>query len=177
MKKIDGQEPVQKKTADRCRPIQIVELDAHQVGDFIDDLSVASWRRSLDLMCAGRRVDECRASKRKSAAIRLSKADKEALARRIKDSAQKMVRGQGILETISGGQVLSLDTQTISIVHTTPFSGFPGAPANYGIDIWVAGRKVFSVWWEPFQVVAFHYGEWMNIFVSGSYRQPPGPDA
>ena len=154
-------------------PFQIVELDAHQVGD---NLSVASLRRAFDLARAGRRVEDYRASKKKSSNIRLSRADKEALARRIKDSAQTMVRGQGILEAISGGQVLSLDTQTISIVHTTPFSGFPGAPANYGIDIWYAGRKVFSVWWEPFQVVTFHYGEWMNMFVPGSY-QSPGPDA
>ena len=150
---------------------------------FIDDLSAASLRRVRDLTRAGKRievdsplrprlkgVEESKWSKRKPSPLRLSKKDKENLAKRIKDSALEMIRAQGAIETVSGGKVISLDTPAFSIAHTTPFSGFRGVRAPYGLDIWHERLKVFSVWWEPFEIVAFRYGDWMNVFVPGSFE-------
>jgi hypothetical protein len=36
-------------------------------------------------------------------------------------------------------------------------------PGEYGVDIWADGAgKVFSAWWEPFEIVVLKDGDWVR---------------
>lgn len=61
-----------------------------------------------------------------------------------------------------GGKPSAATFGTLDILYTSPRTKAPGAPGNYGLDIWVVGggnsRKVFSVWWDPIDLVTLKKG-------------------
>ena len=64
------------------------------------------------------------------------------------------------------GIALSLEYEGFNFIYSTPFSKletFPEYALNYGLDVWVKGEgKVLSVWWEPFDLVCFKHGDWID---------------
>lgn len=103
--------------------------------------------------------------------MRLKRADKEALAKKILSAVLVLLQQHGHNEKDCGGHgmVRRLNMGAIRMLHTNPSSRHLGMPAPNGLDIWFHD-KVFSVWWHPFKIVCFKYGEWMNELVSGSFE-------
>lgn len=101
--------------------------------------------------------------------MRLRRIQKLALAQAISQAALVMLNKHGQTEIICGGKCLTYEAGRIKMIHTTPFTNLYGTPAPYGLDIWFDGKKVFSFWWDPEDIVCFKYGPWMNSFVPGSY--------
>jgi hypothetical protein len=104
--------------------------------------------------------------------MRLKRTENEALARQIIAVSLNLLDERGYTEDEFGGQglVRCLDMEDIKMIHTNPFSKLIGMPAPNGLDIWWK-RKVFSVWWDPFEIINFKYGEWMNELVPGSFKK------
>lgn len=54
----------------------------------------------------------------------------------------------------------------LEMLYTSPFTKARGTPGSYGLDIWAASghtkRKVFSVWWDPIDLVTFKKGPWVD---------------
>jgi hypothetical protein len=71
------------------------------------------------------------------------------------------------------GESTIVRTELFQIIYSTPASLASGAPAPYGIDIWEIGPgKVFSVYWDPIQLIRLDYGAWINEFDPGSFVEP-----
>jgi len=102
---------------------------------------------------------------------RLSFDEKIAIAQRITATAVALVIRDGTLGRFdqTGGTHRSFTHGRFRMIYTTPESLCIGSPAPYGLDIWDQTGKVFSTWWEPFEVVAFKRGDWVYELV------PDGP--
>lgn len=102
--------------------------------------------------------------------MRLRKEEKLELAKGIRDSAILLLNKFGTTEIVSGHSTLAYTEDGLHIIYTTPFTKWLGAPAPYGLDIWIEGRKVFNFVWNPPDIICFKYGPWMNRFAPGSYQ-------
>ena len=52
--------------------------------------------------------------------------------------------------------------KSLTILYSTPFNKLPGGEDQYIIDIWQQGKgKVFSVQWEPFDIINFKRNDWL----------------
>jgi hypothetical protein len=98
---------------------------------------------------------------------RLSFHQKIALAQRITEVAVAFVIRNGTVERIdqTGGTQRTFKRGRFMMLYTTPESLFIGTPAPYGLDIWNETGKVFSAWWEPFEVIGFRRGDWVHDLV------------
>jgi len=98
---------------------------------------------------------------------RLSFDEKIALARQIAEVAVALVIREGVTEHFdqTGGTMRNLTYGRFRMTYITPEALVFGGPAPYGIDIWDPMRKVFSAWWEPFEVVSFRRGDWIYELV------------
>lgn len=102
--------------------------------------------------------------------MRMKKGERLALALKIRDVALRLLNSHGKPVKISGYHCVEYNNNGIKIVHMTPFSGCPGQPAPYGLDVW-AGKKVLNIIWPPVEIVSFKYGPWMNEFLPGIYKE------
>lgn len=145
------------------------------------DRSAAPLHRACDIVSAGKqeKVDASRSLRIKSADERrevkptrqLPKDYLWILAMKIKNAALAMIRKQGVMKSGLGSKLLPLENNLICIKHTMVLTGLAGVPALFFIEIHYAGVKVFSVWWDPFQMEKFLPGEWMNEFIPGSFNE------
>jgi hypothetical protein len=90
--------------------------------------------------------------------------ERAALARRLRDAALEWVSRHGRLTECAGaeGPVTEAARGSLSLLFTSPSTLARGMPRPYGIDIWDERGKVFSVWWDPFEVVRMDRGPWMR---------------
>ena len=101
--------------------------------------------------------------------MRLPKKEKLQLAQRIKEQSLKIVHDAGTDVEISGQQCRESEYQGLKILYSPSSARYDGKPADNMLDIW-QDDKVFSVVWEPFKIVNFQYGEWMNTILPNSYN-------
>ena len=101
--------------------------------------------------------------------MHLPKKDKIQLAQRIKEQSLKIVNDAGTDIDISGQHCRESKYQGLKILYSPPSARYDGKPADNMLDIWQE-KKVFSVVWEPFKIVNFRYGEWMNIVLPDSFN-------
>lgn len=85
-------------------------------------------------------------------AVRLSRADKIALANEIVAKAKALIADAGEPESVSGHRVAVARAGALQVMMTTPFSGVKtgGGDFRYQVDIWQDGiGKVFGARWQP----------------------------
>jgi hypothetical protein len=89
----------------------------------------------------------------------MKNVEKRAIVKGICDAAVTAIHKKGslidpkLLGDPKGPRPMQVENNDVIIMFTTPFTGFFGAPAPYGIDIWTKGpgpriRKVFTAWWS-----------------------------
>lgn len=142
---------------------EIFELDAGPPWEICLNRHISQWPEDQS-NSAQTRLKRVQKSKR------LSRAQKIALAVKIRDAAIKFLESHGSHEMVYGHLCLLGHMSGMEILHSTPFTGREGAPAPYGLDIWDRTQhKVFNIIWDPVDIVTFKYGPWMNDFVPESY--------
>lgn len=100
--------------------------------------------------------------------MQMPAGSKAELAQLIINASLQLLKERQVFIDVKGttGKPVSVNINTLMILHTTPFTAAADAPADYGLDIWEEenGRttKVFSVWWHPLQVVKLKKGQWIN---------------
>lgn len=89
------------------------------------------------------------------------------------DAALLSLSKFGREERIDGirGPVKSLHNDQLELLLRTPKTEIPSAQANYGLDVWFAHRKVFSVCWNSnqlrdYEVISFKRGPWIPALLS-----------
>jgi len=95
---------------------------------------------------------------------RMRGPERMALARRLRDTALEWISLHGRLAECAGagGPVTEARRGSLSLLFTSPTTLANGTPRPYGIDIWDDKGKVFSVWWDPFEIVRMDRGTWMS---------------
>jgi hypothetical protein len=99
---------------------------------------------------------------------RMSKQEKEVLARKIIEKTLSLLKGNCEFIAAGGkmrGQPIIGEMVGLEVIHTTPFTGVEGAPGRYGLDIWTPDKKVFSAWWEPLDLVRLTKGPWIDALL------------
>jgi hypothetical protein len=102
-------------------------------------------------------------------------SEEELMAERVVAASLAILRMHGRFERALGatGRVLQVTRGPFTLRHVTPFARMKGAPARYGVEVWITRRdKVFAAWREPFRVALFVRAPWMNALVPGSYQVP-----
>lgn len=89
-------------------------------------------------------------------------------------AASRLVDQHGVLEVVPGfvGRTRIAKMPGVEILKTDAADPAMHASAQYGIDVWFDGKKVFSAWWNSnvlrdFQLVRFRRGPWIAIVLGG----------